>query len=257
MHKSLQNIIYFGVQSLRDGLRSRNERTPKVNRKKITNEVHTFNTFSHNNPFRPIRHLAIRPVLFPGRFATCHHRLHRQSTFFVETATGEVSKTIKLEQRPTGLNWRQNLWISDYSTGNIFQPESRTQINVAPKPLGIAVAAQSRLAVVCGYGTHEVSLVNLTNGKELKRLPANRHPYFVDISPDEKRAVVGNLLPATSALDPDAASTVTVIDLETREKLADIFLPYGSSNLRQVKISPNGRWAYAAHTRGRVNLPTN
>jgi len=177
--------------------------------------------------------------------------------YFVETSSGEVSKTIQFDHPPTGLDWQHNLWISDYADGTIFQPASKMQISVAPKPLGIAVAPQSQVAVVCGYGTHEVSLVDLHAGAELARIPAGRHPYFADVSPGEKRAVVGNLLPATSALDPDAASTVTVIDLESREKLTDIFLPYGSSNLRQVKISPNGRWAYAAHTRGRVNLPTN
>ncbi|MFW6256324.1 MAG: cell surface protein, partial [Candidatus Sumerlaeota bacterium] len=32
--------------------------------------------------------------------------------------------------------------------------------------------------------------------------------------------------------------------------------PDGSSNVREIEISPDGKWAYAAHTRGRPALPT-
>jgi mono/diheme cytochrome c family protein len=53
------------------------------------------------------------------------------------------------------------------------------------------------------------------------------------------------------------ASSVTRIDLGPGHSAENIPLPYGSTNTRQIRISPDNLWAYVAHTRGHVNLPTN
>ena len=117
-------------------------------------------------------------------------------------------------------------------------------------------AAKKGLLVVTDFGLHTACIIDLATGRERARLDAGRHPYFVTVTPDERMAVVGNLLPTGVAVDHKSASVVSLIDLDSNKKLADVALPDSSSNLRKVAVSPDGRWAYVAHTRGRTALPT-
>jgi cytochrome c peroxidase len=51
-------------------------------------------------------------------------------------------------------------------------------------------------------------------------------------------------------------ATLKVVDLEQAATIAEIQLPAGSSNVRQLAISGDGRWVYVVHTVGRFDLPT-
>ncbi len=99
-------------------------------------------------------------------------------------------------------------------------------------------------------------MVDLSTRKVWHLLPGARHPYFLDLTGDGKTAVVGHLLPSGAATDPSSAPLIYLLDLENGKKTAAIALPYGASNVGQIKISRDDRWAVVAHTRGRVNLPT-
>jgi mono/diheme cytochrome c family protein len=67
---------------------------------------------------------------------------------------------------------------------------------------------------------------------------------------------VGNHLPNGTASDPRQSAAITLINLEERERTAEVRLPAGSSCVREVAISPDGSRAYVVHTIGRANLPT-
>jgi DNA-binding beta-propeller fold protein YncE len=127
---------------------------------------------------------------------------------------------------------------------------------VGPKPVGVAVAPKKGLLVVCDYGLHLVSIVDLKAGKERSRSTCGKHPYFVAVTPDEGTAVVGNLIPAGPATDPASSAVISLIDLDSGRNVKNVPLPGSSSNVRQVRISADGRWAYVVHTQGRTTLPT-
>jgi DNA-binding beta-propeller fold protein YncE len=151
------------------------------------------------------------------------------------------------------------LWVTDYQDARVSKIDPRqgriTQnIRAVPKPMGLALVPDIEMSVVCGYGRHEVAI--LGPGGDRHVLGSRRFPYYVDITSDGKVAVVGNLLPPGASTDPDVASFITLIDVSQKQKIKEIALPYGSTNVRQIRISPDDRWAFAAHTRGRVNLPT-
>lgn len=68
-------------------------------------------------------------------------------------------------------------------------------------------------------------------------------------------AVAGNFLPAGSAADPQVASAVSLIDLHRLTCVTHIVLPPGSTMVRQLAVSPDGRWAFAAQALGRFHVP--
>jgi YVTN family beta-propeller protein len=197
-----------------------------------------------------------------GRLMAVSDRTAR-CLYVFDAGTGDLAKTVPLRGRPTGLAWESagKVVVCEYDAGTVAEVDADTgQVSrrffVGPKPLGAAVAPNKGLLVVCDFGLHTVSIVDLKTAAVRATVPAGKHPYFVAITPDERTAVVANLLPSGSAAEHTSTAVVSLIDLDGGTKIADIPLPDNSANVRQVRISPDGRWAYLVHTRGRTMLPT-
>jgi len=186
------------------------------------------------------------------------------SVAIVDAASGEVRHSLSLGGSPTGVAWSADgarVFAAEYGEGTVAEIDAENgriarRFNVGPRPMGLAVAPKRNLLLVANAALGSVSLIDLAGGAERKRVEVSREPVAVAVSPDESLAVVANLLPATSATDPQVAAVVSLIDLEKAEKTADVRLPTGSTVLRDVAVSPDGRWAYAVHTVGRFTLPT-
>lgn len=182
----------------------------------------------------------------------------------VDPVSGKVLKQVALNAQPAGVAWladSSRLLVSEYGNNTLAEidPAAGTvvrRMGAGHGPMGVAVASKKKVALVCNSKVNNVSVINLADGKEVANIVAVREPYFVAVSDDETRAVVGNLLPLCNAIDPNLSSAITIIDLTTNKKLADIRLPGGSTNVRKVVISADGAWAYAVHTLGRTTLPT-
>ena len=183
--------------------------------------------------------------------------------YTIDADAGKIGTSIALRGTPMALAWGTGakIYVAEYDNGTVAQVDVGTggvarRFTVGPKPVGVAVAHEKNVLVVCNYGLNNVALVDLATGTPRRRIAAGHRPYFVAVTPDEKTAVVGNLLPFGPATDPMSAAVVTLIDLNKTEKIKDIALPGGSSNVRQVAVSPDGKWAYTVHTQGRTTLPT-
>jgi len=109
--------------------------------------------------------------------------------------------------------------------------------------------------MVCNSNDNDISLVGINSGKERSRIPVIRQPTFVSVTPNESLALVSNLLPLGEATDSQTAACVSLIDLNTLKKIADIRLPPGSTNCRQIATSADSRWAYIVHSIGRTQQP--
>jgi DNA-binding beta-propeller fold protein YncE len=183
--------------------------------------------------------------------------------YVLDAKVGEVAGEIELHGRPMGVAWEADgrVIVSEYDAGTVAEVdlEKRQVLRrfpVGPKPVGVAVASKKGLLVACDYGRHVVWIVDLKTGRERFRSLCGKHPYFVAVTPDETMAVVGNLLPAGPATDPASSSVISLIDLDSGKNVKNVPLPGSSSNVRQVRVSPDGRWAYVVHTQGRTTLPT-
>jgi hypothetical protein len=82
-----------------------------------------------------------------------------------------------------------------------------------------------------------------------------REPVAAAITPDGATLLVANLLPEGPATADVVAAAVSLIDLKTR-LVRNILLPNGSTGLRGICQSWDGKFAYVAHTLGRYQLPT-
>ena len=183
--------------------------------------------------------------------------------YILDAQTGDLDKTVRLRGKPSGLAWTsaEKVVVCEYDAGTVAEVDARTgeilrRFFVGPKPIGLAVTPKKGLLVICDYGLHTVSILDAETGSRRATVPAGRHPYSVAITPDERMAVVANALPTGPAVEHQSTSVVTLIDLDGNGKITDIPLPDNSANVRHVSISPDGRWAYVIHTRGRTMLPT-
>ncbi len=183
--------------------------------------------------------------------------------YLLDVADSSIRAEVPLQGRPRGLVWSagNRLFVAEYDAGTVAEvdADARTvvrRLTVGPKATGVAPVPGGGLLLVSDIGLNRVHALNAASGEEVAVLPMPREPACMVVTPDESLAVVANRLPAGPASDPTSSAAITLLDLENLEKLADIRLPDGSSNVRQVAVSPDGRWAYAVHTRGRVVLPT-
>ena len=124
------------------------------------------------------------------------------------------------------------------------------------RPTGLAVAPKSGLLLTADEARGAVSIVNIASGKEVARRRVVREPRYIAVTRDESIAVVGNRLPAGSADDSLTSAAISLVGLGGDAEVTNIMLPPNSVNIYGVAVSPDGRWAYAAHNLARTLLPT-
>ena len=160
--------------------------------------------------------------------------------------------------RPFDVDWLSptQIAVSEYGSHQISLIDVEngrvtSRIKCVEYPMGIAKAGHSRL-LVTGFGKSEIGVIDLEKRKEISRIPVHYQPNFIAVSPDGKSAFVSNLTPGSAS----RGARVSKIDLEKLEMSENTELLFGSSNVRQIKCSPDGKWVYVVHTYGKVMLPT-
>jgi DNA-binding beta-propeller fold protein YncE len=173
-----------------------------------------------------------------------------------------VQRHVKLQGQPTGLAWSgdgKSVLVSQFGAGSVAQVEAQSgkvvrQLPVGPYPMGVAVAPRKNLLVVAESGNDRLAVIDLATGQLKAAVVVGHSPRHVAVTSDEKLAVVTNLLPIGDASKGDFASSVSLVDLGELTART-IQLRSGSVNVRGVKVSPDGRWAYIVHTLGKFMLP--
>jgi YVTN family beta-propeller protein len=108
------------------------------------------------------------------------------------------------------------------------------RIEVGPEPRGVVVTADGSTAFVSIGAANEVVRVDLESKKVTSRLPVGREPRGLAISPDQTKLVVAN----------SRGKSISVINLASFT--VEQTLPLLADNLRQIAVSPDGRYAYVA-----------
>ncbi len=182
----------------------------------------------------------------------------------VEPASGKVIGTIGLSGRPSGLALSpdgKRLFVTlAEPTGLVAEVDVATRkvrraLPVGHTPVGVAVSPDGKTLYVCNRFDDSVSVVDLAAGKEQAKISVPREPKALAITPDGKTVFVVNHLPAGAADQDYVAATVSAIDTATR-KVTSISLPNGSTDLQDVCVSPDGKYAYVSHILSRYHLPT-
>jgi DNA-binding beta-propeller fold protein YncE len=162
----------------------------------------------------------------------------------------------------------QVCWSADGSRLFATESESRSvaeidtgadrilrRLPAGPLPRGLALAPHANLLLIADAVPAQLIALRLPSGEPAATIPLSREPFSIAVTPDESLALVSNLLPAGSAIDPAYTAVVSLVDLRTLKCAAEIRLPPTSTCVRHLAISPDGRWAYVVHTLARVGLP--
>jgi DNA-binding beta-propeller fold protein YncE len=188
---------------------------------------------------------------------------HTSEALVTLDAFGRIRSTTRLAARPMGVAWSadsKSIFVAEHLAGTIAEVSTAGKVlrrfGDAVRPTGLAVARKRKLLLAADSAGHNISIVSLAGGKEIARASVVREPRYIAVTPDESLAVVGNRLPAGSAGDPMMSAAVSLVSLESNKTVANIMLPPNSVNVLGVVVSPDGRWAYAAHNLARTLLPT-
>lgn len=180
----------------------------------------------------------------------------------IDTATGKPRAQAAVA-RPAGLAWLPDstmVFAADMRSASVVQIAAADgkvvrRLSCGPRPNGVALVPAKGLVLATNTALGDVSAIELNSGREKARIRVLREPFYIAVTQDGSLAVISNLLPAGPASDPGTTAAVSIVDLNMLQKVADIPLPPNASSVRQVAVSPDGRWAYAVHTVGRTTLP--
>lgn len=182
----------------------------------------------------------------------------------IDVAAGKVSREITLPDLPGAMalveKSKQLLVTAAVPRGavHLIDVERGTvtaSVPVGHTPSALAVSRDGSRAYVCNRFTNDLSVVDVAARKELRRVPLLREPISVALTPDEKRLVVLNHLPRGRADVGTVAAEVSILDTDGF-RATTIQLPNGSTSLRGLCLSPDGRHAYLTHILAHFQLPT-
>ncbi len=111
---------------------------------------------------------------------------------------------------------------------------------------------------VCRLNRFEgsVTILDPATRKPLAKVPVGREPSAAALTPDGRYVYVTCHLPEQPALADHVAAKVAVLDIQSRAVSAVILLPNGSTGVRSLAISPDGRHAFVPHLLARYTLHT-
>ncbi len=182
-----------------------------------------------------------------------------------EISTGTVIKTYSLPADPSGLALspdKSRLYITcaapkgqvkviNLQTGQIISTLPAGHTPTAP-----VLSSDTKTLYVCNRFDNNVSVIDLASRKQVAKIPVQREPVAAALTPDGSFLFVNNHLPAGAANKGNIAAVVSVIDTNSNKVIANIKLPNGTTALQGICISPDGRYAYAAHILARYTVPT-
>lgn len=146
---------------------------------------------------------------------------------------------------------RGELVVIDLKSGALTKT-----IPMASGAMAPLFSADRSKVYVCNQFSGTVSEVDLASGRTLRNAPVLREPKASVLSADGKYLFVTNFLPAQRADVDYVASCLSVIDVASFEKVKDIRLENGSNAVRDICLSPDGKYLYISHNLGRFQVPT-
>jgi len=182
-----------------------------------------------------------------------------------DIASGKVARTLNVPASPLGLalsaDGKQLFVTCAAPSSNVCIVDTGANKIVATIPTGHTAMApvlspDGKTLYVCNRFNNCVATIDLARRKEVSRVAVPREPVAAAVTPDGKLLLVANHL-HTGRADADVvAAVVTIIDTATGKAIKDIALPNGSGLLRDVRVSPDGKFACITHVLARFHLPT-
>jgi len=182
----------------------------------------------------------------------------------LDLASGEVVGSIPVGERPVGLAISADggsLYVTSAvpaGTVQVVDTERRCVVDsiaVGHTPVAVAASLDSQTLYICNQFDNTVGVVDLRTREQIATVAVPREPVAVALTSDGELLLVANHLPAGPANGDYVASVVSLIDTATLSVVRNIELPDGSTSLRGIAVSPDGRHAYVTHILARYRFP--
>jgi DNA-binding beta-propeller fold protein YncE len=178
---------------------------------------------------------------------------------------GTAVRAVPLTGRPKGLAWigTDRVFVAEYGVGTVAEVNTATgsvvrRLQVGPKPTDVVVTSDGAKVLVPDFGLGKVQILDRASGAAQAAVPVAPYPSSIALAPGGTTAVVTHLIAsgdATDAAQPVTAAPITLLDVARAQVSATLRLPFGSTAVRGVRCSPDGKWAYVVHTLGRTTVP--
>jgi len=109
------------------------------------------------------------------------------------------------------------------------------------------LSLDGKMLYVCNRFNDCIGVIDLAAGKEVGRIPVRREPVAAALTRDGKHLLVANHLHNEAANAAYVAAVVSAIDLAQGKVTAEFLLPDGSGALKDIRISPDGKYAAVTH----------
>lgn len=182
----------------------------------------------------------------------------------LDSNRNEVIREIAVEESPSGMVLSRDgslLYVTmDSPKGRVLVIEAETgtvksSISVGHSPNSPVLTLDEKTLYVCNRFNHDVSLVDLQEGREKRRIRVKREPVGAVLRKDGLCLFVSNALADFATSNQYASAMVATINLQNYEVDEWIPLPHGSFNLKGICQSPDGKYVYVVHVLGRYKQP--
>lgn len=118
------------------------------------------------------------------------------------------------------------------------------------------LSPDGRTLYVCNQFDNDISVIDLVARREVRRIAVQREPVAEDITKDGKYLLVANHLSEMASNLKVVAAVVSVIDVAAGKVITELDLPVGSEMLKDLRVSPDGKYAVLTHIFCNYDLPT-
>lgn len=150
----------------------------------------------------------------------------------------------------TGGGYEGTVFAVHAETGDILKT-----LRVGHTPVNPVLSPDGKILYVCNRFSNSVSAIDLGSWKEIASYKVTREPVAADISHNGRYLFVANHIPAGRADVDYVASQISVIDTQ-KGSVKGIPLVNGAEGVRGLRVSPNGKYAFATHFMARFQVPT-
>ncbi|MBL7039870.1 MAG: cell surface protein [Pirellulaceae bacterium] len=184
----------------------------------------------------------------------------------VELPDASAIRRVRTPTEPTGLvlsrDGRRVYVTCAAAASSVLEIDAASGEITASFPAGHTATAPTlspddKLLYVCNRFDHNVSVIDLEHRKELARVAAVREPVAAAVTRDGRELWVANHLPAGPANQYGVIATaavVTVINTDTLQT-EPVRLITGTTSVRGIALTPDGKYALLVHILGRYHLP--
>ena len=188
----------------------------------------------------------------------------KQLAFF-GMASGKLEKVASLPLNPTGIaispDGKTLYSTGDSPEGKVFAVSTDTgkilfEIPVGHTPVSPVATPDGKTLFVANRFNNNIAVIDLETKKLASTIPVKREPVAMVLTPDARLLFVANHLPYGAMESGYASAEISVIDTASRQLAGSIRLPNGSTGLRGICASPDGKYVYVTHILARYQMPT-